>query len=245
MSGAHFETVDAIESRYQPRDWAFAQDHASQIDAHWRAATRDKPGMFDGRVLLMDDWRIEERGDAHVFVTRHFSTNFRNFLAFRDFGFPDPAIRNCFAAAVLVSGQGHAVLGEMGAHTANAGHIYFPCGTPDMEDVRDSVVDLAGSVLRELTEETGVAPQPQDCAPGWTLVFEGARVACMKIVRSKLATDALVAQINGFLAREAEPELSGVHVVRTRADLRREAMPGFTIAYLERALGEGWFQPPG
>ncbi|MDB5571498.1 MAG: hydrolase [Hyphomicrobiales bacterium] len=240
-----FETVDAIESRYHERHWAFASDRAAEIDAHWRAATRDRPGMFDGRVLLMDDWRIEERAGARVLATRHFSTNFRNFLAFRDFGFPDPAIRNCFAAAVLVSADGHAALGEMGAHTANAGRVYFPCGTPDMDDVRGGAVDLAGSVLRELAEETGVAPPDAQCEPGWTVVFEGARVACMKIVRSPLGTDALAARIEAFLAGEKEPELSGVHVVRTPADLLPDAMPGFTTAYLERALAEGWFQPPG
>ena len=82
----------------------------------------------------MDEWRVEDG----AFHTQHFSADFRAFVALRDFGFPDANVRNCFAAAALVSIDAAFVLGQMGAHTANAGRIYFPCGTPDMGDVRET-----------------------------------------------------------------------------------------------------------
>ena len=168
------------------------------------------------------------------------SADFRAFVSLCDFGFPDSSVRNCFAAAALVSSDGAYVLGEMGAHTAHAGRVYFPCGTPDMDDVRETAsgsrVDLAGSVLRELEEETGLRPDEVSVDPGWLLVFEGPRVACMKIVRSSLSADALTSRIDNFLRNQKEPEFVALHIVRDLADLKPDAMPGFTRAFLVRML---------
>lgn len=232
-----FDFVDEIESSFHERDWDFARERSEEIDAHWQAFCAQRAGVFDGRVLVVDRWDVETRDGRRVLVTRHFATNFRNFIAMRDWNFPDPGVRNCFAAAALVSREGHWVMGEMGGHTANAGRIYFPCGTPDMDDVTGARVDLAGSVLRELAEETGIEAHEVSVEPGWTIVCEGGRIACLKTVRSPLPSDELAARVRAFLAAEKDAELSGVHVVRSRADIRPGAMPPFIVAFLERQPG--------
>ena len=233
-----FEEVDEIRSVYRDVEWAFARERAAAIDAHWAELAGRNPALFDGRVLLMDQWRLAREGERRILQTHHFSTNFRNFLAFRDFGSPDPAIRNCFAAAALLSSDGAYVLGEMGDHTANAGHIYFPCGTPDMGDVSGDRVDLSGSVLRELEEETGVAPHEVATDAGWTIVFEGPRVACIRTARVAATADELAQRITRFLASEERPELAGVRMVRGPADLRPGPMPDYVIGFLNRRFSQ-------
>lgn len=233
-----FEEVDEIRSVYRDAEWAFARDRAAEIDAHWAQLCAGNPTLYDGRALLMDQWRLVREGDRRILQTHHFATNFRNFLAFRDFGWPEPEIRNCFAAAALLTSDGAYVLGEMGAHTANAGRIYFPCGTPDMDDVSSDRVDLSGSVLRELEEETGVAPHEVAMDPGWTIVFEGPRVACIRLARIAATADELAQRITRFLASEDRPELAGVRIVRGPADLRPGPMPDYVIGFLDRRLSQ-------
>ena len=73
----------------------------------------------------------------------------------------------------------------MGDHTANAGKIYFPSGTPDPNDIvgRDGV-DLDASLAREIYEETGLgAADYEPAAPDWTCVLRGPRVALIKVMQ--------------------------------------------------------------
>ena len=99
------------------------------------------------------------RGRTAPLVLRgdYFETDFADFLAWRDFGFPGESVCNGFSMAALQGSDGAFLLGEMAAHTANAGAIYFAAGTPDRQDVFGERVDLAASVTRELEEETGVS----------------------------------------------------------------------------------------
>lgn len=152
-----------------------------------------------------------------------------------DFGYPVRGFRNGFGMAALESADGAFLLGEMAPHTANAGRIYFPSGTPDLGDVADGRVDLEGSVRRELAEETGIDPADVAFAPGFTVIHDAVRVCFMKRVRSPETAEALVERIQAALAAETMPELSRMHVVRSARDIVPQ-MPFFVAAYLDAAL---------
>ena len=112
---------------------------------------RLKPHLWNGRVLLGRDPVFA--GDR--LSASYFETDFASFLAWRDWGFPDKEVFNGFGMGALLASDGAFVCGVMGEQTANAGRIYFPSGTPDLDDIRGETVDIAGSVMRELEEETG------------------------------------------------------------------------------------------
>ena len=212
--------IDAVECLFEPRPWDFAAARAADIAAHWAEALRGKPRMFDGRVLLMHRGMVETDPDGRrVFHGAYLETSFSAFLYWRDIGLPPAGVRNGFGMACLSSSDGAFVLGEMGQHTANAGAIYFASGTPDPSDVRDGMVDIEGSVRRELHEETGLDPASLQFDPGMTLVMDGCRVGFMKRVRSPEPADALVARIAAFLAQDPEPELARMHVIRSAAEI--------------------------
>ena len=230
--------VAELDFAYRPRPWAFASRRANDIARHWRQRKAAQPQLFDGRVLLLGECEFITRGDgATVLRGGYFETDFSAFLAWRDFGFPDAGVYNCFSMAALKSADGAYLLGEMGAHTANAGAIYFASGTPDPRDIVAGKVDLTASVKRELREETGLAPEEVAMADGWTIVCAPPRIACMKAMRIDLTASAAKARIEALLAQDPQPELARMHVVRALEDIDARRCPAFIIDYLRHALG--------
>ncbi|PSC05249.1 hypothetical protein SLNSH_09945 [Alsobacter soli] len=221
-----------MDCRFEPRPWPWAEAERERIDAHWATVAASNPALYDGRVLVLHSGGIE--GDT--FRAAYLETRFSRFLAWRDFGFPDKSMRNGFAMAALRSADGAFLLGVMGPHTANAGKVYFPAGTPDPSDIVDGKVDLAGSVARELKEETGLTGEHVAFADDWTVVSHGQRIALMRRVQSGEPAEALRTRILDFLEREAQPELSDIRIVRSAADVDERAMPPFMAAYLRREL---------
>jgi len=193
--------------------------------------------MFNGPVLMQHACEIVEEQGVTIMRAQWFETSYAAFTAWIDFGFPDPRVRNGFSMAALRAKDGF-VLAEMGAHTANAGRIYFPAGTPDPGDVAQGQVDLAASALRELTEETGLTPDELTIDPDWLVVDAGPYNACMKLMRSPLPAIELAADIERRIARQGDPELARMHVVRSAADLVPQRMHGFMLAFLEEMLAQ-------
>ena len=235
MSAARIFRARTLECRVASFDWRFARERAEDIAQHWTKLVAQKPALFDGRVLLSCDMRADEA--AGVVAATYFETSFSSFIAWRDFGFPDPAIRNGFAMAALRSADGAFLLGEMAAHTSNAGQVYFPAGTPDPSDIVGESVDLAGSVARELAEETGIDLAEGVVDPEWTVVVHGPRVAFMRPVTLAERADAVIARVAETLAQEDTPELARMIAVRSMADMDGRRAPDFLRAYLAHEFG--------
>jgi 8-oxo-dGTP pyrophosphatase MutT (NUDIX family) len=228
MTSPEIHRVATLDLPVRPFAWPFAAERRDEIDAHLAEKQREKPEIWNGRVLL-------GRNAVHAgdhFSADFFETDFANFLAWRDWGFPDESVFNGFGMGAVKSSDGAFLLGEMGSHTANAGRIYFPAGTPDPDDVRDGKLDLAGSLKREVTEETGLDAADYAMDTHWSCVFAGPSIAMIRVLRVELPGEALKARVEAHLAREAKPELRAVHLVRSRSDLV-PVMPRFVSAFLE------------
>jgi 8-oxo-dGTP pyrophosphatase MutT (NUDIX family) len=221
--------VTALDLRVRESPWPFAQARRAEIDAHFADKQREKPKIWNGRILLA---RHPVFTDNRLSAD-YFETDFASFLAWRDWGFPDSDVFNGFGMGALRSADGAFVLGEMGQHTANSGRIYFPAGTPDLDDIRDGAVDIAGSVAREVQEETGLNEADYSASAHWDCVVSGAAIAMIRVLSVDMSGEALRARIAASLARQHQPELSAIHLVRGTSDLTA-AMPRFVTAFIER-----------
>src|SRR3712207_1982389 len=85
--------VSRVEACCRPMEWAWAEQNRGLIEANWRRRTADKPKMFNGRVMLLQS--VEFDGDVCRNV--YFETDYADFVAWIDNGYPDRRIANGFA----------------------------------------------------------------------------------------------------------------------------------------------------
>ena len=235
MSGAplvEIVPVERVEITVAPWQWEFAVKRRAEIDAHFAVRQQRQP-LWNGRVILLKDYRIENG----MLSGSGFETDFASFVAWRDWNFPDRDVFNVFAMAAVRAADGGYLLGQMADHTASAGFLYFPCGTPDLEDVSDGKLDLEGSAARELFEETGTDITTLAAEPGWSLVREQNFIALIKRLTSAENAQQLRTRILYYLASGTHSELSDIRVVSGRGDLTAQ-VPAFVAAFLESVWRE-------
>jgi 8-oxo-dGTP pyrophosphatase MutT (NUDIX family) len=242
VSGEELIALSDIEARLEVHDWPFTRSHADEIEQVWARETNLRPATFDGPVLL------QHRGEVRdgVFQAGYFATSYKPFISWTRLGWPgdqNPAshLRNGFSMAALRARDGAFLLGRMGEHTANAGKVYFAAGTPDMDDVTpDGVVDLAGSVTRELMEETGLRLDELTIGEGWMAVIEKTRIAFMRPVLIDMPAQEARALMLSRVAAQSEPELADIVIIRSGADIIEDQriMPRFMQRYLAHMFAQ-------
>lgn len=232
--------VARVEAQLAPEAWPWRDDNRDLIARHWEARRAATGALYDGRVLMVAQAGLRE-DECRV---RFFETDYSALLAWKEHGFHEGDVANGFAMGALLGTDGGFILGRMAQRTANAGRMYFPCGTPDLSDVRPGgAVDLAGSLVREIEEETGLSPDLYRVEPGWTVVRDGGLMAFIRLARLSMSAEEARLRILDHLAGEAEPELDDITVVRRVADIAGANVPGVVPLYLRWAFGDGPVEP--
>jgi len=235
-SGYSIARIAAIRARLVPARWPWAERNASMIAQEWRAARAGNPHLFDGEVLLAHRVSASAGCDG-VLALDFMPVRYSAFRAFKAAGFPDGFAVNVFPAIAPRDRAGRYLVGRMGGHTDNAGALYFATGTPDPGDVADDGrIDLTAAALRELAEETGLAPDRSVLDPHWHMLRRGGHLALIRVCM--LALPAADLARHGEEARKSmpEPELAGIEVIGEGDDLTDAALPDFMRAYLARAF---------
>jgi len=222
--------LDRLEFGLQQRPWPFAEQRRAEIAAHFAERQRLNPALWNGRVLILREHAFEGRCLRGTFS----EVDYASYRTWIDWGYPEAGTNDCFAVAALRSADGAFLMGVMAPHTANAGLIYFPTGAPEASDLTAEGVDLGANVWRELREETGLGPSDVTGQPGWSCTLAGARLPLFKRLQAREAAEPLRARILSTLARQHQPELSDIRIVRGPDDLD-PLMPDYVIAFVRDA----------
>jgi 8-oxo-dGTP pyrophosphatase MutT (NUDIX family) len=216
-----------LDLKFEPWAWPFAAANSKAIADIFAAQQARKPALFNGKILLMRDPVVA----GEVLSARYFESDFATYLAWREFGFPGDNIYSGFGMGALRDADGVYLMGEMSPHTANAGRIYFPSGTPDPSDLVGDWVDIASSIVREVEEETGLTLDDYVAVPEFHCVISKPAVAIIQVLELKAPAAAVRQTILANLARQTMPEFSAVHLIRDAFDIT-ETMPRYVSAFV-------------
>jgi 8-oxo-dGTP pyrophosphatase MutT (NUDIX family) len=225
--------VASLDLKFERWTWPFAVKNGQAIADNFAAQKALKPELFNGKVLLMRDPEVV--GDR--LTGRYFETDFATYLTWRDFGFPGDDIFSGFGMGALRDPDGIYLMGEMSPHTANGGRIYFPSGTPDPSDLVGDRVDIAGSIVREVEEETGLTPADYTAVPGFHCVIAKPAIAIVQVLELKARAPQVKDKILANLARETLPEFSAVHLIRDAGDIT-PTMPRYVAAFIREMTAQ-------
>jgi hypothetical protein len=222
--------VADVNLRVVDGSWAFAARNRADIDLHWERRLRESPAFFNGIVHVLTQRSLSEEGVLSASFVR---TDFKSFLYWRETGWRDDSVMDSFGSALILSAEGHALLGRQRAGNMNGGLCYPPCGFIDPGDIGpDGIIDLEGSVAREIAEETGLAAPAIRRSGGYVVTQVGPVLAMSALYRSPLADEALLAEAGRHIAGDAKSELTDFLLAKPGADTSEVPMPDYARALL-------------
>lgn len=206
--------VAQCELELSAEPWSYAERNRDAIVAYWQRVRTERPKMFDGPVHVL----IAHALQGGTFNGTFARTDFKSFLHWREHSAPGPT-RDGFGSALVRSSDGCVLLGLQSAGHLNAGFAYPPSGLIEPTDTGGGKVDIDASIARELEEETGLAPADLERLPGYIVTTSGPLISIAIEWRSALPADALRGRILAHVARQPDPELADVVIVRSAGEI--------------------------
>ncbi len=227
--------IDRLELSFAPKPWAFAVERRAEIDAYFEALRREKPALWNGRVLLLHHQLVEHG----VLRGEYLETDYASFAAWRHWGRPPAECAIVSARRQSSRPMARFCSASWARIRSMPGRSIFPCGTPDPDDIVDGKVDLDLSVRRELKEETGLDVAEFERRAGldhgrrWSADRADQGVAFEQRVPMSCA-----GAYSRISRRERQPELADIRIVREATDFD-PAMPRFVTAFLASRFAGG------
>ncbi|MGQ4273110.1 NUDIX hydrolase [Terrihabitans sp. B22-R8] len=228
---AHIVPVAGFDAFLVDEPWPWREEHRAAIDEHWAEAKAAKPALFDGKVLVARRFEIADG----IWRAPHIVIPYSALKYWLSRDFVDAGAFNSFASAVVVTADRAVLLGRMAPHTANAGRVYFPCGTPDLDDVEGGRLNLENSLLRELDEETGLGPHVIPTEHRW-VGQDGPLICCARRFDTALTALEVEAVIAAHQANDPQPELDRVILVKSPSDLEGQNVMEYARALIDVVL---------
>ncbi len=204
--------------------WPFASCEESAIRRHWAQRSASNPKFFNGRVYVMTSGALVQ----DCLVGTLAATDFAASLYWRETGYRDRTVVDCFGSAILLASDRALIYGRQMSGNINSGMLYPPGGFIDRRDFDScGTADLDGSIAREVAEEMGINPGTLDRDAGYLVTKDGPLLSVGVIYRLAVPGQEFCAQVKALLASDAAPELEALIALACAAEAAAHAMPGY------------------
>lgn len=198
--------VTDVDLRVIPAPWSFAERHRDEITAHWAQARVERPCFFNGVVHMLADYEVSGAG---TFRGRYLRTDFKSFLYWRDTGWRDTQVMDAFGTALIRTPAGKVLLAQQRDGNLNTGFSVVPGGFIDERDIApDGSIDIVQSVVREISEETGLGPVQLRRGDGFLITQSGPALSIAVPWEATVAEQDLIGVANRHIAADPAGELA-------------------------------------
>lgn len=202
--------IDDVAIRILPGDHPLYLAEREVIAENWQAEVTANPALFDGRMLLQARAGL----DGGRLVTEGHEISFSTFLWWRKQTARQGAL-HVFAYPVLESSDGALVAIQMGSHTANAGLVYFACGSFEPEDVVDGFCSPDLNMRREVLEETGLDLREAVPSTGYHVAHFRRAVTLFRVFRFGQTAEEIATRIKAHMLVAEDQEIAGPVIIRS------------------------------
>jgi len=204
--------------------WPFASREDSAIRRHWAQRSARNPKFFNGRVYVMISGALHE----DCLEGRLAATDFAASLYWRETGYRDWTVVDCFGSAILLGSDGTLIYGRQTPGNINSGMLYPPGGFIDGRDIdRCGTAGLDGSIAREVAEEMRLHPGALCRDAGYLVTRDGPLLSVGIIYRLAVPGREFCAQVQASLTNDAAPELEALVPLASADEAAAHAMPGY------------------
>ena len=130
-----------------------------QISIFWKQSKKDNPSLFNGELICVSEYK-ETNKLIEIICKR---TSYANHLYDERIGLPkEYGCHNLVVGCLLETSDNYYVLGEMASNTSVPNCLQIPGGNADNTDIKEEIVDILNTLIRECKEEVNINLQDKN-----------------------------------------------------------------------------------
>ena len=132
---------------------------SNKIDAFWRKAQKETPGLWNGELMCVSEYRRQE---DEILITCK-KSNYAHYLYDERIGLSNQyTCSSLVAGCLLETSDGYYIVGELADNTSFPYCMQISGGSVDNNDIENGQINIYNTIIRECEEELNIKLQNKE-----------------------------------------------------------------------------------